>query len=525
MTTTVFFFLAKGAVFAALAIAVHMLVFRRGSAFHQSLYWRSAIVALLVVPLVAVFVPWLPVLNTAEVIPSATITEFDAAESASGMVGSGAPPSGVRSGEVPWVLLVWITGVIAVLSRWIIASIVVNRFLRAASPVENDVAISARIQLPLATGIFHPTVLLPKESAKWDVEKRATVLVHERTHLRRHDALFLLLSNIATAFHWPNPLVWIAARNLRLADERCADDSVLASYVDPNRYAELLLEFAKNPGGSLSSAVSAMAQPSTVRRRITYLLDPNQRRTFPKKRNWIAVTAVFLMAAATIGGITAKEASPDDFKQKLQSIKIPKLVFEDTSLQEVIATIQAKARELHHGKGVGFVVHDNVYSPEIVNRKISLNLTDVTLGEALKYVTQLSSTRYVITDYAIEIRDASSKEKVSTPNPITTTKLDMIVIPEINFRDIPVSKAIELLRQYSVTYDDPERPDERGVNFTIEANTKKDKKITLKLRDVTLRDAISYVSDLGGLKTRIGSNSVLFYEPILESEPKETRSK
>ena len=61
-----------------------------------------------------------------------------------------------------------------------------------------------------------PVVVLPQEAERWCDDRRLTVLLHELAHYRRGDALSQLASQLTCAFYWFNPLVWLAARQLRI---------------------------------------------------------------------------------------------------------------------------------------------------------------------------------------------------------------------------------------------------------------------------------------------------------------------
>lgn len=78
---------------------------------------------------------------------------------------------------------------------------------------------------PLAYGVFHPVILLPKSLAKEAHWQLKFVLVHEYMHIRHFDAVKKMFLLLACCVHWFNPLVWVmgilANRDLELeCDER-----------------------------------------------------------------------------------------------------------------------------------------------------------------------------------------------------------------------------------------------------------------------------------------------------------------
>jgi beta-lactamase regulating signal transducer with metallopeptidase domain/flagellar basal body-associated protein FliL len=85
------------------------------------------------------------------------------------------------------------------------------------------------VDTPALFGIFRPMLLLPIGFAnRLDADELRLVIQHELAHHRRRDPLAQALLHTATAVHWFNPLVWIAARLARADCELACDESVLA---------------------------------------------------------------------------------------------------------------------------------------------------------------------------------------------------------------------------------------------------------------------------------------------------------
>ena len=95
---------------------------------------------------------------------------------------------------------------------------------------------------PLVVGLGRPVLLLPGRPLPAD--EREVVLLHELTHLRRHDLAHKALLFVPCAVHWFNPLVWVmlvlANRDLELS----CDAAVVRLYGAEARapYARTLLE-------------------------------------------------------------------------------------------------------------------------------------------------------------------------------------------------------------------------------------------------------------------------------------------
>lgn len=99
-----------------------------------------------------------------------------------------------------------------------------------------------------------------------------------------------------------------------------------------------------------------------------------------------------------------------------------------------------------------------------------------------------------------------------------STKLKEIIIPVISLRDAPLADAVEFLRQKSVELDNLETsPAKKGVNIVIQgtpggggelSDTGGGARITLKVTNVPLVEALKYITDLAGMKYKIDPYAV-----------------
>lgn len=134
--------------------------------------------------------------------------------------------------------------------------------------------------VPMVWGIFRPCLLLPEGVQHWPAEKLRAVLLHELAHLKRRDPLALWIGQVMLAAHWFNPLAWLTLRRLRADQERACDDTVLRQGIRPSDYAQHLLDLSRHtrlaPG--LSLCALAMARSAPVAGRVTAILNGGQRR-------------------------------------------------------------------------------------------------------------------------------------------------------------------------------------------------------------------------------------------------------
>ena len=328
---------------------------RRASASTKHAVWAMALLCALMLPVASVVLPEISV----AVLPEPDMSEFPfwpggvAATSrdiakplreAAGMVGpsqtelsvgTGATTSGHKGSFVELTpariaLILWAAGASMVLSRLAIGSLTVRRLARHAArsahpswldiidDLKAQLSIARPVQLriaqrtvpPMTWGIFRHVVLLPASANEWTAERRRMVLAHELAHVKRSDGVLQMLLQAVCSLHWFNPLVWYAARRLRIERECACDDRVLQLGADADDYADHLLQVARtiNPGGGLSMATVAMAHRSQLETRLLSILDPRTRRQSVSRLATVSLlscVAVVTLLVATIQ-VTAK---------------------------------------------------------------------------------------------------------------------------------------------------------------------------------------------------------------------------
>ena len=167
---------------------------------------------------------------------------------------------------------------------------------RAGFPAPFRLLRTSRVGSPVTWGV-RPVVLLPESATSWTSERRLVVLAHELAHAARGDYLARLIASVATVLFWFHPLVWIAARRLRLESERACDDQVLRAGVSGVDYAAHLLEVARGSRAlRLGGAIAiGMARPSQLEGRLLAVLDEHQSRKVPRSRAQLAGWAAVLL--------------------------------------------------------------------------------------------------------------------------------------------------------------------------------------------------------------------------------------
>lgn len=156
--------------------------------------------------------------------------------------------------------------------------------------------------VPGCWGVIRPSVLLPCSSNQWTRNRLRAVLLHETAHLERRDPLFLLLARAACALHWANPFTWQLQRILLSDGEAACDADVVDHGVPAREYAHALVELAAEASAGRPRLVLTMSRPGGLSRRITDVLE--SRRGGPI-RSGLAVAASVLLVIAALACATA----------------------------------------------------------------------------------------------------------------------------------------------------------------------------------------------------------------------------
>ena len=132
---------------------------------------------------------------------------------------------------------------------------------------------SNELASPISWGLMRPVILLSTQAVEASGEAEA-IIAHELAHVARMDWAKLLLTRIATALFWFNPLVWMLAREAHQLREETADDAVLAADIADTDYAQLLVGVARHECPGLFLGAHGVAPSKTsLARRVARVLD------------------------------------------------------------------------------------------------------------------------------------------------------------------------------------------------------------------------------------------------------------
>jgi beta-lactamase regulating signal transducer with metallopeptidase domain len=223
-------------------------------------------------------------------------------------------------------LLIWAAGVALVSARLLLGMLRMRRITRDAERlidypwsmltnrlrgqlnIRDHVAIyvSAEVAMPMTWGVLIPVIVLPPESYAWSAEWRRVVLLHELAHIKRRDCLTQTLAHLACALYWFNPLVWFAARRLRVERELACDDCVLEVGAGASDYANYLVEIAQTfESVEPVTPVSVGMACSQLENRVRAILDPQLNRRHPSRRRKATLAVAMACALCPLAALKA----------------------------------------------------------------------------------------------------------------------------------------------------------------------------------------------------------------------------
>jgi beta-lactamase regulating signal transducer with metallopeptidase domain/thiol-disulfide isomerase/thioredoxin len=228
----------------------------------------------------------------AERAPMCTATSTATKESAPGF----AAPGSFLPQSSGLLAIVWAIGCGVVLIQWIRSRLLLKRLMDRAEPLDVDHLVrlieSTRTRhsirrpvrcfvtneriAPSSCGFWHPTILLPRTAiTDFSSSQLRAIVNHELEHIRRGDALLLVLQRAALLPHWFNPLVYFVGYRLRREMELAVDAATVGDMDQRARhsYGQLLIELSRRSARPLAVA-QMVDHHSSLKARIDQLAAP-----------------------------------------------------------------------------------------------------------------------------------------------------------------------------------------------------------------------------------------------------------
>src|SRR5216117_60311 len=214
---------------------------------------------------------------------------------------------------LPWVVLVWFGGVVALSLRLASGWLMTRQLGRVGTSSVPDACVeavarlaarlrisrpvrvlgSAVVQVPAVIGWLRPMILLPASALTGLTPLQLdALLAHELAHVRRYDYLVNVIQSVIETLLFYHPAVWWVSQQVRAEREHCCDDLAVAVCGDAHFYATALLGMERLRAATPAFALAAAGRGGALMGRIQRLVAPVQAEIFPR---WMAgVVAVTL---------------------------------------------------------------------------------------------------------------------------------------------------------------------------------------------------------------------------------------
>lgn len=166
---------------------------------------------------------------------------------------------------------------------------------------------SAFISSACLAGIWRPVILLPEEAMPLPLRE---VLAHELAHLRRRDCFWKLLSQIAKAVFFFQPLLWLVSRRMEATAEEVCDDVVVELGAEPATYASRLVDLAEQSLKPINAGVGIVRIRSLLETRVRRILEPSRRHSTTLGRKLSMAVLSGGIAATLVAGLIGATDRP-----------------------------------------------------------------------------------------------------------------------------------------------------------------------------------------------------------------------
>jgi beta-lactamase regulating signal transducer with metallopeptidase domain len=235
----------------------------------------------------------------------------------------------------PWVVMAYLTIVVAMTLWSIVGLIAVKRLLRDARPADQAcrellrqiagpksdrvaLAVSSRIVQPCAVAWRRPTIVLPERLCSSDHHQELRwALAHEWSHIQHGDVWTWSLAGFVCGLYFYQPLAWWLRRHLQLCQDYIADAQAVRAGATAEDYADFLTSRWLTPtitSPPLAAGLGIGGRSSDLTRRVVMLVersdpDNNPLETASPRRWNFAVLPIAVLLVAGIASIGEKHAA------------------------------------------------------------------------------------------------------------------------------------------------------------------------------------------------------------------------
>ena len=219
---------------------------------------------------------------------------------------------------------VWLIGAIALMLLNVLRYIRLNIKIRKNGEVIScpetreytdrkiNVRVWENVASPFITGIFRPTLILPK--TELSSEHLHNILRHEMTHFKRHDILYKWFAEFVKCVHWFNPTSWYVSKQIAAECEISCDMSVTKnmSGSEEMSYISTILSLLPTGKSKQLPLTTQMASSKKFLKR-RFVMIKNKKTTSRFMSVLSAVIAVVMLSTTVFASGLLSDLTTDDY--------------------------------------------------------------------------------------------------------------------------------------------------------------------------------------------------------------------
>ncbi len=215
---------------------------------------------------------------------------------------------------------IWILGVVLLFGYKVIKyKVFLKNILKNSRKIHLDNIQTGKIQVRVTDSVKSPFVIKWRNPVLILPDKDFTqtqlqnILVHELTHVKRHDVIYKWVVTLCKCVHWFNPCMYLIANKIEKDCEISCDEASVKSMSNTQKksYADTILSFAFEYGRPAPFTTSMASNKETLKNR---LLAIKNSKKLPKKNTIasVVVVVVLFINFVAVSGFTGAALLPID---------------------------------------------------------------------------------------------------------------------------------------------------------------------------------------------------------------------
>ena len=175
-----------------------------------------------------------------------------------------------------------------------------------------NVRVWENVASPFMTGIFRPTLILPKTELSG--EQLDNILRHEMTHFKRYDILYKWFAEFVKCIHWFNPTSWYISKQIASECEISCDMAVTKNMTDSEEMSYISTIISLLPTGKSKQLplTTQMASSKKILKR-RFIMIRNKKTTSRFMSVLSAVIAVVMLSTTVFASGILSDLTTDDY--------------------------------------------------------------------------------------------------------------------------------------------------------------------------------------------------------------------